>query len=117
MTKPIGSTTSGEKNTRSRTEVPCRLTHDGEVMVDRPLPWATIAVETQARRAERRTIALVVAFLTVAACLLVFSESIMPNESLISLLLMVMGLVAVFVRPVSGIYLIAFFTLLAILAR
>ena len=60
------------------------------------LDFRPLDVDTQARRAERRTTVLVVAFLSVAVALLVFSESVMPNESLLSLVIMVMGLVAVF---------------------
>lgn len=30
------------------TMIHCRLLHDGEVMVDRPLPWSAVAVRTQA---------------------------------------------------------------------
>lgn len=29
------------------TEVPCRLLHDGEVMLERAMPWAAVAVQTQ----------------------------------------------------------------------
>jgi len=30
------------------TEVHCRLHHNGEVMIDRALPWGVVVVETQA---------------------------------------------------------------------
>lgn len=30
------------------TEVHCHLTHDGELTLDRPVPWEAVAVSTQA---------------------------------------------------------------------
>lgn len=30
--------------------VPCRLEHDGEVVLDAPMPWGQVAIEIQAAR-------------------------------------------------------------------